>query len=479
MEIDSYESPDAEALLAASGERLARRTHQRRELITHGVGASGFLIAGGLLAALAPWSRSLSVPTLALVLTVWVLVERVRFPVSSGWTRPTMLAFVPALFVLPTPVVPLVASVAILFRRAPDFVRGRVTRATVLAFICDAWFTVGPALVIVLGSAQDFAWTHWPVYIAAVLAQLAFDVAAWVSSSWFAERVPPTVELPLLTWTYAVDAMLWPLGLLIAAAAVNRPGLILLALSPTAMLVFFARERQQRLDQVLDLSTAYRGTALLLGEVIEADDRYTGIHSRDVVDLCVAVADALGLSAIRRRDLEFAALLHDVGKIQIPKEIIHKPGALNDEEWTLMRQHTIIGERMLKQVGGRLAQVGRLVRASHERIDGRGYPDGLAGEEIPLESRIVSVCDAFNAMTTERPYRPTKSTADALIELRRCAGTHFDPTVVRALERKLGPVPAPPMQPSRAPAALADASRGAPSRPVSAAAPRREAQPSR
>ena len=193
-----------------------------------------------------------------------------------------------------------------------------------------------------------------------------------------------------------------------------------------------SRERETRIDQALELSHAYQGTAMLLGDVVEADDAYTGSHSRGVVELSLAVADRLGLDSRRRRNIEFAALLHDVGKIAVPKEIINKPGPLDDEEWKIMHRHTIEGEAMLNRVGGVLAEVGRIVRSSHEHFDGSGYPDGLAGEEIPIEARIVTCCDAFSAMTTTRSYRKAMS-EEALAELRGCAGTQFDPRVVDAL----------------------------------------------
>jgi HD-GYP domain-containing protein (c-di-GMP phosphodiesterase class II) len=133
------------------------------------------------------------------------------------------------------------------------------------------------------------------------------------------------------------------------------------------------------------------------------------------------------------RDLEFATLLHDVGKIAVPKEIINKPGKLSESEWEIMKRHTIDGQRMLENVGGVLARVGAIVRASHEDYDGSGYPDGLSGDEIPIEARICSACDAFSAMTTDRPYRLAMPIADALAELRRCSGTQFDPIVVATL----------------------------------------------
>ena len=174
---------------------------------------------------------------------------------------------------------------------------------------------------------------------------------------------------------------------------------------------------------------------MLLGDVVEADDAYTGSHSRDVVSLVIDVADRLGLDASERRDAEFAALLHDIGKIKVPGEIINKPGKLTDEEWEIMKTHTVEGERLLSQVGGILGNVGRIVRSCHEDWDGTGYPDRLVGEEIPLVARIVCCCDAYSAITTDRPYRAGRSAEEALEELRRCAGTQFDPDVVDALAR--------------------------------------------
>jgi HD-GYP domain-containing protein (c-di-GMP phosphodiesterase class II) len=140
-------------------------------------------------------------------------------------------------------------------------------------------------------------------------------------------------------------------------------------------------------------------------------------------------------------NLEFGALLHDVGKIAVPKEILHKDGPLSEDEWTVMRQHTVEGQRMLETVGGVLGAVGRIVRSSHERWDGKGYPDGLAGEAIPVEARICAASDAFSAMTTDRPYRAAMSLEAAIAELERNAGTQFDPRVVEALVAELAATP--------------------------------------
>ena len=149
--------------------------------------------------------------------------------------------------------------------------------------------------------------------------------------------------------------------------------------------------------------------------------------------LSVQVAERMELDEDTRRDAELGALLHDIGKIAVPDEIINKPGPLDDEEWAIMKTHTVEGERMLARVGGLLADVGLVVRASHERWDGGGYPDGLVGEQIPVAARIVSACDAYNAMTTDRSYRKSLGTEVAVSELRKNAGTQFDPAVVDAL----------------------------------------------
>jgi HD-GYP domain-containing protein (c-di-GMP phosphodiesterase class II) len=250
--------------------------------------------------------------------------------------------------------------------------------------------------------------------------------------------ISPRKMLREMGWVQAVDALLSPIGLLATFAAVEHPAAMLAVAPLGVLLAFFARERQARIDHALELSSAYRGTAFLLGDVIEADDEYTGSHSRDVVELSLAVGAELGLSPSERRDCEFTALLHDVGKIRVPTEIINKPGALTPEERLIINLHTIWGQEMLERVGGLLGRVGRLVRSCHERWDGDGYPDGLAGTEIPLVARIVCCCDAFNAMTTDRPYRKALSQADAVAELRACSSTQFDPAVVDALVRVVG-----------------------------------------
>ena len=177
-------------------------------------------------------------------------------------------------------------------------------------------------------------------------------------------------------------------------------------------------------------SAGRQSTEVLLRVMSERDPKLS-THQDDVAFLCERVAKQLGMGEEQIAPLLQAASLHDVGKSAIPDSILNKPGPLDDDEWAFMRRHTLVGERILLAAPA-LAEAARLVRSSHERWDGNGYPDGLAGEDIPLGSRIIAVCDAFDAMTSLRPYRDAIEAAAALAELRRCAGTQFDKRVVNA-----------------------------------------------
>jgi len=166
-----------------------------------------------------------------------------------------------------------------------------------------------------------------------------------------------------------------------------------------------------------------------------------GEHVDAVKSLALAVGAELKLPPGELTALGRASELHDIGKVAIPDAILTKPGPLDEGEWRFMRQHTILGERIVAAASS-LASVGRLIRTSHERWDGHGYPDGLAGEEIPLAARIILACDAYDAITADRPYSPARDPEAALSELRECAGTQFDPQVVGALEHVVRSTPA-------------------------------------
>jgi putative nucleotidyltransferase with HDIG domain len=173
-----------------------------------------------------------------------------------------------------------------------------------------------------------------------------------------------------------------------------------------------------------------------LAEALLERDRYTGEHSESVAELAVQVAYSLGLDERRVEQVRTAAVLHDIGKVGIPDDVLHKPGKLSAREWDTMREHPVIGERIVRTIPG-LGPVARIVRHEHERWDGDGYPDGLAGEAIPIGSRIILACDAYHAMTSDRPYRRALSHGDAVRELTRGAGNQFDPAVTKVLIRHL------------------------------------------
>ena len=181
-----------------------------------------------------------------------------------------------------------------------------------------------------------------------------------------------------------------------------------------------------------DTPSLRRDAIEALAVALTERDRYTGEHSQAVIEMAAAVARNLGLSAAEVERVKSAALLHDIGKVAIPDELLLKPGPLTDEEWNLMREHPVIGERILRVVPG-MGGVARIVRHEHERWDGRGYPDGLVGEEIPLGSRIIIAADTYHAITSDRPYRSARTHSDAIDELTRFAGTQFDPSVTAAL----------------------------------------------
>jgi len=172
-------------------------------------------------------------------------------------------------------------------------------------------------------------------------------------------------------------------------------------------------------------------------------------HVNGVKELAARIGPRLGLAGAQLEELLLAAELHDIGKVAIPDAILGKPGPLDAGEWEYVRQHTIVGERILAESPA-LLPVARLVRSSHERWDGCGYPDRLAGAEIPLGARVLTLCDAFDAMLSDRPYRRALSLDVCLAELRRCSGTQFDPAVVAALEADAAAAAPPAVAPAAA-----------------------------
>jgi HD-GYP domain-containing protein (c-di-GMP phosphodiesterase class II) len=174
----------------------------------------------------------------------------------------------------------------------------------------------------------------------------------------------------------------------------------------------------------------------VLARAVDIRDDYTGRHSAEVGNLARRVGQRIGMPSGQLAVLEWAARLHDVGKLGVPDAILQKPGPLDEREWEVMRRHPEWGAEMVARVPG-LEELARLVGAHHERWDGSGYPNGLTGEAIPLASRVISVCDAFEAMVSRRPYRAPLSIESALRELLAAAGSQFDPQVVAAVEKEV------------------------------------------
>jgi putative nucleotidyltransferase with HDIG domain len=191
-----------------------------------------------------------------------------------------------------------------------------------------------------------------------------------------------------------------------------------------------------RCQLVSELEDAFLTTIAVLSDAVELQDAYTADHANEVADIAVRVGGRLGIAGDELDRLRYAALFHDVGKIGVPAELLRKPGPLTPEERVRMDEHTAIGARMLERIPF-LVPVAPLVRSAHERHDGGGYPDGLAGAQIPRGAMIIATCDAFHAMTSDRTYRKAMGFDDAIVELRANSGSQFDPLVVEALLAEL------------------------------------------
>jgi HD-GYP domain-containing protein (c-di-GMP phosphodiesterase class II) len=185
-----------------------------------------------------------------------------------------------------------------------------------------------------------------------------------------------------------------------------------------------------------NLERTFLETVEALANALEANDEYTSSHARWITDLALTVGEELGLEGTSLKRLELGALFHDIGKIGIPETILAKPGPLTPEEREIVETHPELGEMIIAPID-RLEEVRPIVRHCHERYDGDGYPDRLSGEDIPIESRIILVCDAYHAMTTDRPYRKRLAAEEALRRLQEAAGTQFDPRVVEVCSRVL------------------------------------------
>ena len=418
------------ALVGAARERHANPLSSR-EWFASAVVAFGFFVAAVITLLVVPWEPDAEPAVIALLLGMYAVVSRIEFEIGNGTTNPEQLVFVPMLFLAPLALVPLLVAAGFALGQVRKLARAE--RGHVVSALGASWFTLGPVWVLaVLAPSGPPSLDSVEIYLLALGAQAVVLTGAVVVQAWLeGDRQP----IGPVLWASRVDAVLSPIGLLVAVEASTEPAALLAVIPLVWLLHVFSDERKERYTASLELQNAYRGTVMLLSDVVEAEDDYTAFHCRSVVELVAEVAEELNIPKSDRQELEFAALLHDVGKISIPKEILNKPSKLTDEEFDVIKTHTVEGQQLLDQVGGLMSRVGKIVRSCHERWDGKGYPDGLAGVEIPLPARIVFCCDAYNAMTTDRPYRKSLGREKALVEIRENSGTQFDPTVAAALER--------------------------------------------
>ncbi|HXA54644.1 MAG TPA: HD domain-containing phosphohydrolase [Solirubrobacteraceae bacterium] len=246
-------------------------------------------------------------------------------------------------------------------------------------------------------------------------------------------RDPTTDPRSELSAPIFVDGTVW--GVLnIEAAAPGAFGQVDAVLVEAVAGSFGAAVHRAAL--VADLERTFTTTLAALTSTVEAKDNYTASHGEDVAELAERVALRVGLAPAQARDVRYAAMLHDIGKIAVPSEILLKPAPLTDAEWVVMRSHAAVGGELVGRIPA-FAHLAPAVRASHERWDGGGYPDGLTGKQIPLAARIIAACDTYDAIVTDRPYRPARTPAEAAAELRRVAGTQLDARAVDALLAEL------------------------------------------
>jgi hypothetical protein len=400
--------------------------------------ALGALVSGGLVVAAPQLVEAVSerprevVTLLALTLLLQLFSVQVYGRGSIGVAGIGMLA---SAFVLNTGAAMAVALVAALVQWLRS--RGQLYKAAFDA----ANFTLATGIASLAYQAFD-----GPRLLTAVVAGSSFALVnngllSLVMS--LAEGIPwRLVWMERFHWARFYFALFGPIALAatIAYEEIGTTGLAAFALPP-ALMILSVRQYLERTTAAVEeirqanlrLRRAHRDTIAALSRSMDAKDHYTGGHVDRVAALAVDLGRHVGLKAEELEALEIGALLHDVGKIGIPEEILRKEGPLDDSEWDLMKTHPLISDYILSELDLH-PFVRQCARSSHERIDGTGYPDGLRGEEIPLPARIVFVADAFDALTSSRPYRPARTPLAALAEIRANSGSQFCPRVVAALD---------------------------------------------
>ena len=375
---DAEEMLLAERLVGEARQRRARKMDQRERVVT-GVSACAYL---PLRSRSPPSFRTSEHVAPAVVLGLllgYALILQVRFEFGGYYASPEQLAFIPLLLIAPLPYVPLLFAAAGVLAAVPDIARNSWHRHRWLDTFSDSWAALGGVIVLAALAPGDLDSAYFAVYVAAFAAHFLTDVTWTLLRNRLLDRLPLSEVLRGFAGTARVDAILTPLAFVVSLAAVEQP-LYLLAIAPVVWLLhLFSHDRRERYSKTLELHRAYRGTVMLLSDVIESEDTYTAQHSRSVVDLVNEVADELGVPDDDRQELEFAAMLHDVGKIAIPKEILNKPAALTG--------HGVRGDEdphdrgpVHARSGRRAARTCRRDRALVPRALGRhglsGWPQG-------------------------------------------------------------------------------------------------------
>jgi HD-GYP domain-containing protein (c-di-GMP phosphodiesterase class II) len=249
----------------------------------------------------------------------------------------------------------------------------------------------------------------------------------------YISRDPRTDPRSELSVAIVVDGVVW--GVLnievVEQGALNEADAVLVEAIAASL-----GSAVHRAGLIADIERAFTTTLAVVTSTVEAKDDYTACHGSDVASLSERVALRIGLSAKEAREVHYAAMLHDVGKIAVPSEILRKQGPLTEDEWVVMRSHTVVGAQLVERIEA-FAHLAPAIRSSHERVDGKGYPDGLGGERIPLAARIISACDTYDAIVTDRPYRAARTPEQACEELLRVTGSQLDERVVAVLLEEL------------------------------------------
>ena len=356
-----------------------------------------------------------------------LILEYVEFPLEiSGETSFSTVAHTATVFLLPFPIPAIIGAVSVFIadvhRPQPLFVRlfNPANHALTLGLASLAWhvtyggysvgnlpFTPGALLAVLMVLVVFYAvnvFIHNGIVAIAGKRSIKY---IWLTNDF--NNLLPYLSLEVV-------------GVLVATVWKTSPSLTPLLIVP-AVTTYFAFEMIHRLRHQT------QEAMIAMADAIDQRDPYTADHSRRVADLSVRIAEVHKLNERDIERLRIASRMHDIGKIGIGNDLLHKPGKLTEHEWKIMQEHPVIGEQLLKPYR-QFRHETRLVRSHHERWDGKGYPDGLRGPSIPLGSRIIAVADTFDAMTTSRPYRPALSRQIAIDEIRNSALTQFDPQVV-------------------------------------------------